>query len=160
MSSMNDAELAKQAAQLSPIDMRTLLYHQTIADCLGLNQTDHKCLLFLFEERKTMSQLAALTGLTMGAQTAAVGRLEKAGYVRRTHDNDDRRRVYVEIVPKNVKKLARLFMPLGESIRKLEANYSQHELDLIHNYMNRTADILHAETIILQKNFVTKKNKR
>ncbi|HSW81767.1 MAG TPA: MarR family transcriptional regulator [Candidatus Saccharimonas sp.] len=150
-------KLAKQAAKLSPIDAHTVFYHQTIADCLGLNTTDHKCLLFLFEGRKTMGQLSTLTGLTLGAQTAAVERLERTSYVRRVHDQQDRRRVYVEIISTNVKKMAKLFTSLGKSIAKLEATYSPSELQLIHNYMQQTADILYDETFILRDTFWHKK---
>ncbi|HSX01738.1 MAG TPA: MarR family transcriptional regulator [Candidatus Saccharimonadia bacterium] len=147
---MKDYDLVKQAHQVSPIGARTVFYHQAIADRLGLNPTDHKCLLFLLEESKTMGQLAQLTGLTLGAQTAAVERLERAGYVRRIHDQADRRRVYVEILPANVKKMAKLFMPLGESMAKLEATYAPSELQLIRNYMQQSADILYHETLVLR----------
>jgi len=153
---MEDTKLTKRATQLIPVDARTIFYHQTIADCLGLNPTDHKCLLFLFEGRKTMGQLSALTGLTMGAQTAAVDRLARAKYVRRIHDDSDRRRVYVEIMSSNVKKMARLFAPLGTSISELEVSYSSDELRLIHGYMQRTADILHRETIKLKERHLHK----
>ncbi len=150
---MKTLELVKQVVHPSPLGTRTIFYHQTIADRLGLNATDHKCVLFLMEERKTMGQLSQLTGLTLGAQTAAIERLEQAGYVRRVRDQTDRRRVYVEMVPTNVKKMAHLFRPLGEAIVKLEATYSPAELRLIHNYMEQTADILHQETLALRESF-------
>lgn len=153
---MNNEMLVKQI-MISPLSAQTIFYHQTIADCLGLNATDHKCILFLFNERKTMGQLSALTGLTMGAQTAAIERLEKAGYVQRVHDEVDRRRVYVEMIPTNVKKIATLFTSLGKAITKLESSYTPNELELIHTYMQHTADILYEETLLLKKSFMTKK---
>ncbi len=155
---MNNETLAKQIT-ISPLSAQTIFYHQTIADCLDLNATDHKCILYLFEGRKTMGQLSALTGLTMGAQTAAIERLEKAGYVQRIHDDVDRRRVYVEMIPANVKKIATLFTSLGKSIAKLESSYTPNELELIHTYMQRTADILYEETLTLKESFMTKSKK-
>jgi len=155
---MNNEKSVEQIT-MSPLSAQTIFYHQTIADCLGLNATDHKCILFLFEGRKTMGQLSALTGLTMGAQTASIERLEKAGYVRRIHDKVDRRRVYVEIIPANVKKIATLFTSLGKSIAKLESTYTTRELDLVHTYMQRTADILYKETLALKESFIAKNKK-
>jgi len=148
---MNDKKVAEKAVQLSPVSTHTIFYHQTIADHLALNPTDHKCLLYLFEGRKTMGQLSQLTGLTLGAQTASIERLEKAGFVRRVHDDDDRRRVYAEIIPTNIKKIITLFMPLGQAVAKLEATYSPAELHMIHDYMQQTARILREETIKLRQ---------
>src|SRR5262245_36530954 len=79
----------------------TVLLHQTIADRLGLNLTDHKALNFVLDAGKpiTPGQLAALTGLTTGAITGIVDRLEAAGFVRRKRDPEDRRQVMIEINP-------------------------------------------------------------
>jgi len=131
------------------ISTETMLFHGAIAAKLGLNPTDHKCLIFLFDGPKTASELAAYTGLTPGAQTAALGRLEKAGFIRRTHDTKDRRRVFAEVLPDNLAKVAQLFMPLGEAIAKLESEYSMEQLALIHAYENKVAGILHEEILKL-----------
>src|SRR5829696_7912643 len=71
-----------------------VLFHHAVADRLGLGPTDHKCL-DLLRERGPMtgSDLAALTGLTSGAVTGVVARLERAGYVRREPDPSDGRRL-------------------------------------------------------------------
>ena len=45
-------------------------------------------------------ELAAEAGLTTGAVTAVIDRLERAGYARRVRDDEDRRRVKVEVTPK------------------------------------------------------------
>nr|MBA3556874.1 MarR family transcriptional regulator [Gemmatimonadales bacterium] len=60
-----------------------VLFHHAVAERLGLGPTDHKCLDVLRErEAMTGSQLAAITGLTSGAITGVVARLERAGYLR------------------------------------------------------------------------------
>src|SRR5262245_4409010 len=75
----------------------TILFHQAIADRLGLNVTDHKCADILLRTGPvTAGELARQTGLTTGAITGVIDRLEKAGFVRRIRDADDRRRVIVE----------------------------------------------------------------
>src|ERR1700679_3150857 len=47
----------------------------------------------------TMSEIAAKMGHTTAAATGLVDRLEKLGYVRRTHASDDRRKIEVQITP-------------------------------------------------------------
>lgn len=131
---------------------RTILFHATVAEKLGLHPTDHKCVVFLLDGRKTMSQLARLTGLTMGAQTASVARLERSGYITRQNDIDDRRKVYIELRPEGPEKMSAYFVPLGEAIRKLEARYTSDELEVIHRYMADTATILQQETDRLKSN--------
>src|SRR5712692_1923719 len=69
-----------------------VLFHHAVAERLGIGPTDHKCL-DLLRERGPMtgSELAALTGLTTGAITGVVARLERVGYLRREPDPHDRR---------------------------------------------------------------------
>ncbi len=125
---------------------RTILFHVTVAEKLGLHPTDHKCVIFLLDGRKTMGQLAELTGLTMGAQTASITRLERGGYVTRQNDVDDRRKVYIELQPDGLKKMSAYFVPLGKAMQKLETQYTADELEVIHKYMSDTAAILQHET--------------
>src|SRR5947209_7604013 len=70
-----------------------VLFHHAIAEHLGLGPTDTKCL-DLLRERPAMtgSELSAVTGLTTGAVTGVVARLEKAGYVHREPHPEDRRK--------------------------------------------------------------------
>jgi len=122
----------------------TVLLHQTIADRLGLNMTDHKCLGFLLDagEPITPGQLAVLTGLTTGAITGIVDRLEDAGFVRRKRDPKDRRRVIIEL---NLDKVRRQVFPLFEQLAKrmsaLAASYSSHDLATIADFMERGVEI-------------------
>src|SRR5579872_4079949 len=75
----------------------TLLFHQAVAEHLGLNVTDLKCLdLARSEARLTPSRLAEVTGLTTAAVTTILDRLEQAGFVRRERDPSDRRKILVK----------------------------------------------------------------
>ncbi|HSX07717.1 MAG TPA: MarR family transcriptional regulator [Candidatus Saccharimonadales bacterium] len=143
------SEKTYTSKSFSPISIETMLFHSAIAAKLGLNSTDHKCLIFLFDGPKTASELAAYTGLTPGAQTAALVRLENAGFIRRKHDTQDRRRVFVEVAPENLAAVAKLFIPLGEAVAKLESEYSAEQLALIHAYEDKTAAILREERMKL-----------
>lgn len=70
-----------------------VLFHHAVAERLGLGPTDHKCL-DLLRQRHAMtgSELAAMAGLTSGAITGVVARLEGAGYLRREPDPRDGRK--------------------------------------------------------------------
>ena len=126
------------------LSTETILLHQAIADRLGLNLTDHKCLGFLLEagEPITAGQLAGLTGLTTGAVTGIVDRLEGAGYVRRKRDPEDRRRATLEV---NQDKVAREVFPLFEELAKrmaaVAASYSKRDLATITDFMERGLEI-------------------
>ncbi|HVW47354.1 MAG TPA: MarR family transcriptional regulator, partial [Solirubrobacterales bacterium] len=64
---------------------------------LGVNRTDGRCLDLIDQAgRISAGELAAQAGLTSGAMTAVVDRLEDKGYVRRVPDPADRRRVLLE----------------------------------------------------------------
>ena len=79
-------------------------FDQAVADALGLNRTDLRCLDILEREGSvTAGRLAQATGLTSGAMTTALDRLERAGYARRVHDASDRRRVLVEVTPQSIR---------------------------------------------------------
>ena len=73
------------------------LFNQAVADHLGLHPTDLQCLNLLTLEGGpvTSGRIAEMTGLTTGSATRLVDRLEKAGYVVRERDVQDRRRVLV-----------------------------------------------------------------
>src|SRR5690349_3034857 len=78
----------------------TVLFHQAIADRLGMHVTDHRCLDILLRSGSiTAGELAQRTGLTTGAITGVIDRLEKAGFVQRAKDPADRRRVVIEPFP-------------------------------------------------------------
>ena len=79
------------------------MFGQTVANVAGISGSDLECLDFLnLEGRVTAGRLAEVTGLTTGAITGVVDRLEKAGLVRRERDEDDRRKVFIVTVPENV----------------------------------------------------------
>jgi DNA-binding MarR family transcriptional regulator len=109
----------------------TIMFHQAVADILGLHVTDHKCLDFIYRfGAMPAGRLAELTGLTTGAITGIIDRLEEAGYIRRTNDPKDRRRTIVEPTrnKKLEKKIELLFIPLRDRMHKLLSSYSDSEL--------------------------------
>jgi DNA-binding MarR family transcriptional regulator len=117
----------------------TILFHQAVADQLGMNVTDHKCADILSRNGPmTAGALAQHTGLTTGAMTGVIDRLEKGGFVRRVRDAHDRRRVIVEPVVKRMKQvIGPLFESMGRSAAALCARYSTEELAVIRDFTVR-----------------------
>jgi DNA-binding MarR family transcriptional regulator len=117
---------------------QTVLLHEVIAQTVGLNATDTRCLsLIRFhpEGMVTAGWLADLTGLTTGAITHILDRLEKRGFVERVRDTEDRRKVFVRLRPENFEELSSQYEALGKSYMKLVDRYSDEELKLIFGYL-------------------------
>jgi DNA-binding MarR family transcriptional regulator len=127
----------------------TVLFHTAVADRLGLNITDHKALgLLLRDGPMTAGQIAELLGLTTGAVTGVIDRLEEAGYVRRARDANDRRKVVIEPVedPEQYRDLGAIFAPLDAAMTELAGRYSAAELETIADFLARGRRILEEET--------------
>ena len=113
------------------MSIETIMFHQAVADVLGLHITDHKCLDLLHRfGAMPAGRLGELTGLTTGAVTGIIDRLEQAGYAKRINDPNDRRKTIVE--PTRNKKLERkvemIFTPLHERMYRLLSSYDDNEL--------------------------------
>ena len=121
----------------------TIMFHQSVADVLGLHITDHKCL-DLIRQYGAMpaGRIAELTGLTTGAVTGIIDRLEKAGYVRRANDPKDRRRTIVEPIrnKKWERKIEAVFIPFHERMHKLLSSYSDSELAFLLDVLTKSIE--------------------
>ncbi|MFJ3879209.1 MarR family winged helix-turn-helix transcriptional regulator [Streptomyces sp. NPDC090077] len=87
----------------------------------------------------TSGELAAGTGLTTGATTRLIDRLERAGYVRRTADPADRRKVVVEAVPGALAEVEAAVGPARRRIAEVLASYAPEEQALLFDYFARAA---------------------
>ena len=109
-----------------------VLFGQTVANAIGISGSDLDCLDFVnLEGRVTAGRLAEVTGLTSGAITGVVDRLEKAGLVRRERDEVDRRKVFIVVVSENAAKIGRFYVPMQQAMHKLWNTYSDAELQLL-----------------------------
>src|SRR2546421_6608771 len=110
-----------------------VLFHQAIADRLGLSTTEWKCIDILLRSGPTTAkQLAELAGLTTGGVTGVVDRLERAGYVERLANPDDRRSVIIHLhagrLPEGKAGAGPIVGALGAAMYKLATQYSPAEL--------------------------------
>jgi DNA-binding MarR family transcriptional regulator len=143
-------ELIAVGRQLSAA---TMAFQQAVAERLGLNPTDHTCLQLLIGAGAiTAGQLSALTGLSAGAVTGIVDRLETAGFVRREKDPADRRRVIIQPVAEEVERRVHpLFKPVTEAAEAALQQYSEKEVALILNHLSRSLAVLQKETARLKE---------
>jgi len=138
-----------QAGREQSID--TIMFHQAIADRLGLNPTDHKCAdLLHLKGAMSAGELAEVTGLTTGAITGVIDRLEKAGFVERKADPNDRRRVIIQTIPGQCRKIGQLFESMAGSLFELCGKYSNEELNTILDFMKSSKAVVHQELIKLR----------
>jgi DNA-binding MarR family transcriptional regulator len=116
----------------------TARFDQAVADALGLNRTDMRCVDVLQREGPiTAGKLAEATGLTSGAMTTALDRLEHAGYVRRVRDGADRRRVLVQITDRTVQEAERFYAPHAAQAERLNDRYTAAELELLLEFVRQ-----------------------
>ncbi|WP_426442763.1 MarR family winged helix-turn-helix transcriptional regulator [Bradyrhizobium genosp. P] len=109
-----------------------VLFGQAVANMAGISNSDMECMDILhLEGRVTAGRLAEVTGLTTGAITGVVDRLEKAGYVRRERDESDRRKVFISVVPETVAKIGQFYVPMQQAMQKVWGAYSDDELRLL-----------------------------
>lgn len=126
-------------------------YSQAVASRVGMHPTDLDCLSVIeLEGPVTAGRLMEITGLTSGAITGVLDRLERNGYVRREPDPDDRRRVVVRGVPEAMREIGMAFVPMLRATDELHRRYSDDELATITDWLVRSAPMLREETLRLR----------
>jgi DNA-binding MarR family transcriptional regulator len=129
----------------------TVLHNQAIADRLGLGITDLHCTnLLAIEGPMTAGRLAVLMGITTGAVTGVLDRLERAGMVRREPDPADRRRVIARLVPEGMERVAAEYAAIAAAVATLYAGYDEGQLALLTDYATRSAELTQAITARLR----------
>jgi DNA-binding MarR family transcriptional regulator len=117
-----------------------VLYSQMVAERLGINSTDLECLDYVIRGPVTPGALAETTGLTTGAITGVIDRLEKAGYVYRDRDAEDRRKVYVRALPAVEERIVPLFEPMERQAMAALARFDDEQLALILDFLTSSRD--------------------
>ena len=120
-----------------------VLHGQTIARRAGINSTDMECLdLIIMSGPSTAGEIGRRTGLSSGAVTGLIDRLEKLGLVERTADPNDRRKVLVRVREDKIAPIASQFAPLEKRMQALLASYSRDELKVLLDFAERSSEIL------------------
>ena len=151
---MKRAELLRTLSDLArKFSMQTVFLHQAIAQTVGLNATDTRCLDLISShpnDMVTAGRLSELTGLTTGAITHILDRLETRGLIERVRDSEDRRKIFVRVRCESIKPLLPKYESLGKAYMSLIERYKDRELTLILSYMKEMSEMterLMADTI-------------
>ncbi|WP_242642092.1 MarR family winged helix-turn-helix transcriptional regulator [Lentzea alba] len=119
------------------ISAMTIMFHTKIAEQMGVSATDEKCidLIMRADGPVTAGRIAELSGLSTGAVTGVIDRLERAGFVRRVRDPHDRRKVLVEVTVGDVEKFGQLFEVARQSLIEVLSHFDEGELQVIERYL-------------------------
>lgn len=141
------AELARENRLLS---RQLLRFYDAMADQLGLHISDLTCLGALRDRgRAGVGELATELGLTTGAVSRMVNRLERGGFVRRTRDPEDGRRVIVE--PVSIEPVVGLFAGQAAHIAESAADLTEDQLRLLLGYLRERTAVSRGEADRLRR---------
>src|ERR1700728_1745610 len=113
-----------------------------VAKKLKLSRTDMRCLeLVASHGPLSAGRLAEESGMTTGAVTFILDRLEEAGMVTRRLDTEDRRRVWVEMVPAAQDRLQCLQQPVAEEMRQVAQRFKADELAIVRDFMRQAKEV-------------------
>jgi DNA-binding MarR family transcriptional regulator len=108
----------------------------------GIHRTDLSLLDALqFGGRMSAGELAKRVSLSPAAVTAALDRLERAGYVRRLRDERDRRRVLVEVTDEMLKRAGQAYGPLAARSADLLSDFTDDQLRAVIEMLERGAEM-------------------
>ena len=159
LTNLSLAELAERLHDSVKVQSAlTVFYDQCVAGRLGLNPTDQRCLNAItksviggYGQPVTPGELARVTNLTTGAVTGVLDRLEQAGYVRREHDADDRRRIIVRPVLERIHRdVEPIHDWMSKSFTDCCSQYSESELRLLIDFTTRVQELLKGATLRLR----------
>lgn len=129
-----------------------VLAANSIAQKVGMGANELKCAEFLVRMGPmSAGKLAELAGLTTGAITGIVDRLEKAGWAKRVADPNDRRRVIIHPGPQETETVDGLYNSYMDSLTKLLASYSNSELVLITEFIDGLIKLNHEQANNLEQ---------
>lgn len=118
---------------------------EAVADRLGINRTDLRCLDLLERHGPmTAGELATASGLTTGAVTRLLDRVERIGYAQRVRDRADRRRVLVQLTPLARDRAEELYGPIAKAGHTGLTRYTADQLKLLRDFL-RGARMLHEQ---------------
>ena len=121
-----------------------VLFSQLVATHLGMSSSDLECLdIIALRGPVTAGDLAAATGLTTGAVTGVIDRLERLGFARRESDAADRRKVLIRSLPTALRRIGPLFEPMQTAFNSAIAGYGEKELTFLLEFLTRA----HAEAL-------------
>ena len=147
MSKSTKTDLKRQVlAAVRDYGIHLTQFRNAMSQWVGLNATDMECLRLLFlKGMTTPTELARHTGLTSGATTAMLDRLEKASLIERRPNPDDRRGTLIVPAKSGAEKAASWFESARKAQDELISSYSEGELEIIADVFERFTNLWEQE---------------
>lgn len=137
-------ELIEEASQsVQRAGTLTVLHTNAIASHIGISATEFEAMDIISRNQPiTAGQLAEYCGLTTGAITGIVDRLERGRFVRRERDPSDRRRVFIVPVedPERSRKVRELYRPISKAFEQCMNRYTPEQIRVFLDMQERMAD--------------------
>jgi MarR family transcriptional regulator, organic hydroperoxide resistance regulator len=112
------------------------LHNHAVAEFAGLHQTDQECIDLLdWTGPLTAGEIGAHLGLSSGAVTGLIDRLEAGGWVLRTRDQTDRRRVIVRLAGERSSELWPVYRPLAETLEAYREGLDGRDLRILVEFL-------------------------
>jgi DNA-binding MarR family transcriptional regulator len=136
---------------LSSLAVHAGLHQEAIADSLGLNVTDLRCIGIVWAEPGlTPGRLAEATGLTTGAVTGVLDRLERAGWITRALDPDDRRRTLIHVAYDRGPEAGAAYDPLEQAVAVIESGLGPDATAIVVDALRRIDAAIDQDTARLR----------
>lgn len=119
----------------------TQKFDEMVGRMFDLNVSERLCIGLLFHGPQTASQIAQVINLTPPAVTALLDRLERRGYVRRRRDENDRRKILIEVAENTERLVAEVYQPTAEAGADMLAKYSDAELNVIQRMLAESTSL-------------------
>ena len=142
--SSSRAELTDRiGAAMRVVISSSVLTNERIARSVGINVVDSQTLSVIAERGTPMTagEVSAATELTTSTTTRVLDRLEKAGFIERSTDPADRRKVVVSASPKMMEVMAEPYGRILQQLAALHEGFSPAELEVVARYLESTAGV-------------------
>ncbi|WP_033295350.1 MarR family winged helix-turn-helix transcriptional regulator [Amycolatopsis jejuensis] len=141
---LSQGELAHFSRLAAEVGTHTVVRHARDAAREGLSATERQALELVGQtaDSLTPGRIGALTGLSTGAVTGVLDRLEKAGLVRRERDRIDRRKVLVAVTEAGRERLAGIARSAAGDLARVLAEFSPAERNVLERYQNAMLEAL------------------
>jgi DNA-binding MarR family transcriptional regulator len=126
-------------AQQNAVD----LMDEAASASLGINRTDTRCLDILDQRGPILAgELAQAAGLSTGAVTTVLDRMERVGFAQRVRHSHDRRKVVVQITQEAKRRSWELYGPIAERGFQELNQLSDEQLVVFRDVLNRGTEFL------------------
>jgi DNA-binding MarR family transcriptional regulator len=137
---------AQLAALIRQYQRDVDVFDQAVADRCGLSRTEFRCLdlvleLTIAQTPATPGRLAEEAGLSPSTMTSVLDRLERAGYLRRVREQEDRRQVLLQLTADFAEVTEEIFAPVAAEGTVQLNRLSDTEVETLIRFFSDTHDL-------------------